>query len=270
MADYSEVTKIVTSFLKDSPPGEFNNVLKDCRELAQDDSIFEACLPTCLHDYNTEQLTIALDGSNSAIICKETERSPSEFIDPVNKKVVTFDHLTKQVTSVQPLSNSLPGREGLTKALQTQLSKYAAEFYPKGYAIVVPKSDSTYSIIISAADFKAANFSNGKWRSEWTVEVGGKANCTGRLRVQVHYFEDANIQMHTDINKKVTANTGSDEQTAQNVIREIRTAEENFHSELDKVFATLSDNCLKALRRPLPISKQKINWANWGSHKMLK
>ncbi|KAL7713759.1 F-actin-capping protein subunit alpha [Entamoeba marina] len=233
MADYSEVTKIVTSFLKDSL----------LVKLAQDDSIFEACLPTCLHDYNTEQLTIALDGSNSAIICKETERSPSEFIDPVNKKVVTFDHLTKQVTSVQPLSNSLPGREGLTKALQTQLSKYAAEFYPKGYAIVVPKVIQPIQSLL--------------WRSEWTVEV-------------VHYFEDANIQMHTDINKKVTANTGSDEQTAQNVIREIRTAEENFHSELDKVFATLSDNCLKALRRPLPISKQKINWANWGSHKMLK
>ncbi|EAL45259.1 f-actin capping protein alpha subunit putative [Entamoeba histolytica] len=270
MASESEKTKIVTTFLKDSPPGEFNNVLKDCREVVGDDSIFQECLPICLHDYNTEQLTVVMDGTNPVIISKYTEQSAQEFIDPVNKKVVTFDHLSKQITSSQPLSSGLPGNDSLRQALQKKLDNYAKEFYPKGAAIVMPKDNNTYTIIISAADLKVAQFSNGKWRSEWTISVGSKVTCEGRIRVQVHYFEDANIQMHTDTKKKVTCNGGSEDQIAQNVIKEIKNIEDTFHAELDKIFATLSDNCLKALRRQLPISRQKINWANWKGHKMMK
>lgn len=270
MATDAEQTQIISSFLKDSPPGEFNNVLKDCREIVGNDEIFQECLPTCLHDYNTEQLTVVMDGSNPVIISSYTERGPQEFVDPINQKVVTFDHLSKQITSSQPLAGGLPGSESLRQALQKKLDAYAKEYYPKGAAVVMPVSDNKYMILISAADFKVANFSNGKWRSEWTITVGGKVQCEGRLRVQVHYFEDANIQMHTDKKTNETVSGGSDDQIAQNVLREIQSKEDAFHAELDKIFATLSENCLKALRRPLPISKTKINWANWKGHKMMK
>ena len=83
-----DATKIVTSFLKDSPPGEFNNVLKDCREIVQNDDIFQDCLPDCLHDYNTEQLTVVMDGTDPVIISKYTEQSPTEFIDPINQNLL--------------------------------------------------------------------------------------------------------------------------------------------------------------------------------------
>lgn len=266
----SNPTQIIKSFLKDSPPGEFNNVLKDCRELVQNDDIFQECLPQCLHEYNTEQLTVVMDGTDPVIISKYTEQSENEYIDPINQKIVTFDHLSKQITSSQPLSNKLPGNENIKNSLQKKLNDYAKEFYPKGAAIVMPVDEKTFKLIISAADFKPQQFSNGKWRSEWTITCGGKINVEGRIRVEVHYFEDANIQMHTDTKKKFTCNSGSDDQVAQNVLREIRTIEDGFHAELDKIFATLSDNCLKALRRQLPISRQKINWFNWRGHKMMK
>jgi len=252
-----KLNEYVSSFLKDSPPGEFNNVLKDCREIVKDDAMFEAIVPKCLHEYNTEQLTIAMDGQNLVIISKDTEQSENEFIDPITKKVVVFDHLSKTVTSSQPMSESLPGNESLTNALQTELTKYAKEHYPRGHAIVMPKDDNCYMIIISAADFKTENFSMGKWRSEWTVKTGSKPSCTGRIRVDVHYFEDANIQMHNDCERKVTADGGNEEKMAKNIISAIQTAEDQFHAELVKIFDTLSENCLKALRRQLPISRQK-------------
>lgn len=211
-----------------------------------------------------------MDGTSPVIISKYTEQSATEFVDPINQKLVTFDHLSKQVTSSQPLTDALPGDEKLRNAVQKKLNDYAKEFFPNGAAVVMPKDDKTFTIIISAADFKVAQFSNGKWRSEYTCSVHGKINVEGRIRVEVHYFEDANIQMHTDTKKKFTCNGGSDDQIAQNIMREIRTIEDGFHAELDKIFATLSDNCLKALRRQLPINKQKIQWFNWRGHKMVK
>lgn len=37
---------------------------------------------------------------------------------------------------------------------------------------------------------------NGRWRSVWTVQLeNGQAEVQGLLKVQVHYYEDGNIQL---------------------------------------------------------------------------
>ena len=37
---------------------------------------------------------------------------------------------------------------------------------------------------------------NGRWRSVWTIrEEGGQVEVTGILKVQVHYYEDGNVQL---------------------------------------------------------------------------
>ena len=40
------------------------------------------------------------------------------------------------------------------------------------------------------------NYRNGRWRSVWTVQLeSGRAEVSGLLKVQVHYYEDGNIQL---------------------------------------------------------------------------
>jgi hypothetical protein len=37
---------------------------------------------------------------------------------------------------------------------------------------------------------------NGRWRSVWSVEKGG-SKLTGSAKVQVHYYEDGNVQLNS-------------------------------------------------------------------------
>ena len=39
-------------------------------------------------------------------------------------------------------------------------------------------------------------YRNGRWRSVWTIQLeSGQAEVSGLLKVQVHYYEDGNIQL---------------------------------------------------------------------------
>lgn len=203
-----------------------------------------------------------------ALITREGELSHNEYLDPKGKQVITFDHIKQQVTGSRAISGELDSDiESYRAAFEDEAQKYCTEYYPHGVAAVYgeKKSDGNVKIVvcISSAQFNPSNFWNGRWRSVWTATFkpnSGNVTLNGRIQVNVHYYEDGNVQLNTTTDKSTTSPSGDASSTAVNALKAISKVELNLHASIDTSYSTMGETTFKALRRALPINRCKINW----------
>lgn len=148
-----------------------------------------------------------------------------------------------------------------------------------------PLTSGTFFLLLLFLFLPVNTRRNGRWRSEWKIPVGKSGNLalSGRIRVQVHYYEEGNVQLQTDTSKKTTAaaasvfhytdhlnliNIQDPATTAVNAVKAIVKVEQAFHQALDTSYTTMGETSFKALRRALPITHQKINWNLIRGYKM--
>lgn len=104
---------------------------------------------------------------------------------------------------------------------------------------------------------------NGRWRSLYIFNPGSNA-LEGSIKVDVHYYEDGNVRLLT--NKPVTATVPSG--TGAGIAKEISVGERKYQEELNRSFTSLSEGAFKALRRQLPVTRQKIEWDKVASYRL--
>lgn len=81
----------------------------------------------------------------------------------------------------------------------------------------------------------------------------------------MHYYEDGNVRLLTnkDVSLKVGSNAGAGE-----IVRAIATAEKKYQEDLNKAFGSMSEGAFKALRRQLPITRQKLEWEKISGYRL--
>jgi len=143
-------------------------------------------------------------------------------------------------------------------------------FYPSlilqaGKSIVVCIEDHQYS---------PKNFWNGRWRSQWTLTINGsKAEVLGVLKVQVHYYEEGNVQLVSSKEVKDSISLGNDAEASKALVNLMKESEEEYQNGISENYQTMSDTTFKALRRALPVTKTKVDWdkiANYSIGRALK
>lgn len=82
--------------------------------------------------------------------------------------------------------------------------------------------------------------------------------------MDVHYYEDGNVRLQTS--KGVSASVPSG--TGAGIAKEISAAEKKYQDELNKGFVSLSEGAFKGLRRQLPVTRQKIEWAKVTGYRL--
>ena len=86
------------------------------------------------------------------------------------------------------------------------------------------------------------------------------------MNVDVHYYEDGNVQLKTNTQKSFSVAAGD----AAAAMKEISQVEQAMHSSLDTSYVTMGETTFKALRRALPVIRTKVNWPQIEQYRLGK
>jgi len=266
---------IATYFLMSSPTGEIEDVITDVKKLVNDSVVLnDDALVKILANYNTEQLTSATDpDGNSVLVTTYGQVSADLFLDPNTGRVFRFDHRKRKITEVTEQKQVL--KEEIAKyrsAIATSLSSYIVANYKEGKCVtaVYGADNGTVTICVSGKNVHLGNFWTGGWRSVYSLNVGkmGATEMKANVKINVHYFEDGNVQLNTHVDKTVNITVTADEETTgKNITVAIANIESEFQSQLEEMYVNMHRTTFKSMRRFLPVNRQPMIW-NLAAHSL--
>jgi len=263
-----DIRKIVNGFFLNAPPGEFHEVVTDVRGLLNNDALLNEIAVDTFKEYNTQQMLVvdAPNRDHKVLITKFGEVGPNEYLDTQGGQVITFDHFKQEVGGARDISGELDtDAEPWRLAIQNKVLEYVRNYYDHGAATIYGSKEGSVThltVCISSCLFNSSNFYNGRWRSVWSVKIAsGKAELEGNIRINVHYYEDGNVQLNSNFSKKKDGLAAKDPNAlADAVTKAIADFEGEFQNNIDLSYEKMNNTTFKALRRALPISGQKIKW----------
>ncbi|VDN57404.1 unnamed protein product [Dracunculus medinensis] len=273
----NDKVRIASGFLLHAPPGEFNEVFNDVRMLLNNDALLKDGCGVAFAQYNKEQFMPArLEGvEKQTLITPFNELPNGRFFDARSKNTFKFDHLRKEAIDVQPDNTIDSSVELWLKYLQEEADKYMDSHYEdSGVAAIFPSANSLV-LCIESHQFQPKNFWNGRWRSQWTLPLhdgkSGQHEVKGVIKVQVHYYEDGNVQLVStkDITAKINL-LADHTQSAKDIFKVIWDEESKYQEAVQDNYQQMSSTTFKALRRQLPVTGAKFDWNNAYAYRIGK
>jgi capping protein alpha len=256
---------ISSYFIMSSPTGEIDEVVKDVKKLVGDDAL-GSNLQRILKDYNVEQMVAAKDpDGNPVLVTAHGQIADDLYLDPATGRVIKFDHIKRKFLEFTDKKQVL--EESVNKhrsAINAEVNTYLEEQYKAGKAVasVYGADTGAITICISAANVHLGAFWTGGWRSIYQLNVSstGSTELSGDIKVQVHYFEDGNVQLHTKFNTKTPVTVSDEKKTAVEVGKTIRKIETEFQANLEEMYISMHRQTFKQMRRFWPINKKPMEW----------
>jgi len=189
------------------------------------------------------------------------------FLDPNSGRVFRFDHRKRKITEITEQKQVL--KDDIAKyrsAIATSLSSYIESNYKEGKCItaVYGADNGTITVCVSAKNVHLGNFWTGGWRSVFSLNVAkpGSTEMKANVKINVHYFEDGNVQLNTHVDKTTNITVTSDEDaTGKNIAVAIAQIESEFQSQLEEMYVNMHRTTFKSMRRFLPVSRSPMVWS---------
>lgn len=217
---------IATYFIMSAPIGEVTEVVDDVKRLVGEKVLSDSAVKDIMKQYNVEMMT--------------------------SKKSLTGKTVFQE-------SQGGVLKSAVAQKIDMQMEKYIEQQYQNGkcMAEVVEAKDDVI-VRLSASNINLSNYWTGGWRAQYTLS-GKKLKAV--VRINVHYFEDGNVQLHTTVEKEMDVETGSPDETAASVVSGIANIENAYHEALDSMYVKMHQVTFKGLRRFLPISRKTMDWS---------
>ncbi|KAG1057777.1 hypothetical protein G6F43_000420 [Rhizopus delemar] len=261
--------KIASSFLLSSPPGEVNDVFNDVRTLVNNDEALQDGIVQTLEQYNTEQhITVCPpEFEYEVIICKHGKVGEDRYLDPRSKKTFKFDHVRLTASDLEDYTSEIP-LDSLREAVQTEALKYVDDHYPNGVCTVHVTENNEIAIAIVDNKYNPNNFWNGRWLASWIYDTQS-GNLKGAAKVNVHYYEDGNVQLNADKNFEAQVTKVDNEvQLAESLLKQIASFDRGYQNTMNESYNELAENTFKGLRRALPMTRNKMDWNKIMNYKI--
>lgn len=226
-----------------------------------------------LREYNLAQFIIVdVPGTNHqsiiskiALISKTSDEDTSErFLDPRSNTTFKFDHLSLEASDPQPYEPDA-NSETFRTALEASANTYLSSHFPDGTTSVFSSPDNreVFIIQIIANRYNPSNFWSGRWRSEYEINLGSRS-VQGRIAVNVHYYEQGNVQLAANHEVSLPAPStilqSSPTVSATKVLALIEKEEGEYQISLTETYQNMSEKTYKSLRRALPMTRSKMDW----------
>mmetsp|Transcript_85330 Transcript_85330/g.275386 ORF Transcript_85330/g.275386 Transcript_85330/m.275386 type:complete len:337 (+) Transcript_85330:102-1112(+) len=125
--------------------------------------------------------------------------------------------------------------------------------------------DIELRIVLASKRIRRAGFWAGNWTSQWRIvfvpEQKEPVILGGVLEFKTHYAEDSNIHFNRKATKKTKIHETADpEKWAKEVVAAMKEIEDEFHHATEDICLNMGAGALKAMRRVLPLSKERFDW----------
>ena len=199
------------------------------------------------------------------------EVGEDEYLDPKAGKVHTVNHMDKAVTGTRDATPEEAGEamSSTREAVQGEVETYTSGNFSDSVISATYAKDGKVVVCISGAEFDARNMWSGRWRSVWECGIEGDAvEMKGTFKVDVHFYEDGNVQSKSvhEVSDTIGGG-GSDADTASAIVEHIKKTETDYQAKLVGAYVNLlkHHSIMKGMQRPLPIDKQKVNFKTLAS-----
>ncbi|KAJ4482207.1 F-actin-capping protein subunit alpha [Lentinula aciculospora] len=270
------------NFLLQSPPGEINDVLNDVRNIISDDELLQEGIVPALKKYNLAQfITVDIPETNHQSIISEAAQLSADsqegegqerWLDPRSKRSFVFDHMALEASDLQrfePNESFEPFRAALEKASL----KYLLAHFHDGVSSVFSNQTTPNRFILQivANKYNPTNFWAGRWRSEYVVNLNDHS-VQGTILVNVHYYEQGNVQLSTTHSISIALPPGivtaSPESAGTKILALIQTEEGKYQTSLNDTYHEMAEKTFKSLRRALPMTRSKLDWEKVLGYKL--
>lgn len=266
---------MLSSFILHAPPGEFIEVLDDVKGIVRDDRLIDEQVSKVFPKYTKSQLTpVTIDGSEKAVILSNFNSIDDRFVDPRARISFVYDHVTGAVSDVAPWQPVVDAEEWRA-ALDQEWIGYSSEHYHQGAGSVFSSYKDnvvTLNACLEGHQFQPKKFWNGRWRSVWSISFNPsqdkKAQLKGLIRLHVHYYEDGNVQLVSSRHCDQEVDVNKPDQLSKDIVEAVKKLENDYQRAISENYQTMSDTTFKALRRPLPVIRSKIEWHKLSGYKI--